>query len=89
MKDNEKNLSNEAAETVAGGWDWFWKRKKPKDSTWSESQKDYVRNNFGRMPGDVEDIFSRVNPTGFVELADSTGLFTQDKLNELKKGLDL
>ena len=38
MKDNEKNLSNEAAESVAGGFRWPWQPKK-----WSKEQAHFLR----------------------------------------------
>ncbi len=78
MKDNNENLSNEAAESVAGGFRWPWQPK------WSEKQEKVIRDNFNvAAPG----IIKKYDPKSFLKAMEKDGTYSQQEINSLKNAL--
>ncbi len=77
MKDNEKNLSNEATESVAGG----------KINTWNIGKRKQFMQEF--LHGLAEDAMSKYNPHQFFALIVKSHHYTKSEIAEIKKGLNI
>ena len=77
MKDNEKNLSNEATESVAGG----------KINTWNRGNRKQFM--YKLLPDSAEDTMSKYNPHQFFSLIVKSRRYTKNEIAEIKKGLEI
>ena len=78
MKDEKQNLSNEAAESVAGGFRWPWQPK------WSEKQQKVIRDNFNVA---APDIIKKYSPKSFLKSMEKDGTYSQQEISSMRSAL--